>query len=723
MPPTTSFITLAARNKLIRTRVLASLCLLLGLGFCCLLFKWSMPLRRATQQSSSASAPHRLAVQPGNMDKAAAGVMGSAQTTTALPQATVDSATHARLDEAYGKLPLQFEANAGQTAREVKFLSRGNGYTLFLTPTEAVLSLSKPVGPKPTREGDAGLAKERLPAGKLETAARGAGQANAARQHQRAVVRMQLVGGDAGAQVSGMDELPGKVNYFIGNDPQQWRADVSTYKRVQFASVYPGIDMIYYGNQRQLEYDFVVAPHADPRAIRLKFTGAQRVRVDESGELVLKIKGGDEVRQHQPIIYQEVDGRRREVAGHYVLRERMEIGVEVAEYDTTKPLVLDPVLTYSTYLGSSYDDFGNGIAIDSAGNAYVTGETDLFFNASGFPTVNARQPNPGGGFNDAFVTKFNAAGTALIYSTFLGGSSTDVGNAIAVDSAGNAYVTGYTFSSNFPTVNARQSARSGFMDAFVAKLNASGSTLLYSTYHGGSDYEYGYGIAADSAGNAYVTGYTSSTNFPTAGPRQPTNGGGSDAFLTKFNTAGSALIYSTYHGGSSSDLAFGVAVDAAGNAYIAGYTASTNFPTVGPVQPTGGGSVDAFVAKFNAAGSALVYSTYLGGGGDDRSYGIAADAAGNAYVAGATSSNNFPTVNAQQSAFGGIIDAFVTKLNTAGTALVYSTYLGGSGDDKANGIAADSSGNAYIAGVTSSTDFPTANAVQGISAGISNQWC
>ena len=321
---------------------------------------------------------------------------------------------------------------------------------------------------------------------------------------------------------------------------------------------------------------------------------------------------------------------------------------------------------------------------------------------------------------DAFVTKLSAAGSTLVYSTYLGGSNIDQGFGITADGTGNAYVTGRTRSTNFPTANALQPTFGGGAfpyDAFVTKLNAAGSTLLYSTYLGGSGDDSGFGIAVDSAGNAYVTGDTSSTNFPTANALQPTLGGTADAFVTKLNAAGSTLLYSTYLGGSSGDQGLGIAVDSAGNAYVTGGTNSTNFPTVNALQPTTGDTADAFVTKLNAAGSTLLYSTYLGGSSGDQGYDIAVDSAGNAYVTGFTSSTNFPIANALQPTFGGgtIIyssDAFVTKLNAAGSTLLYSTYLGGRGDDWGRGIAADGTGNAYVTGDTYSTDFPTVNALQ-----------
>jgi hypothetical protein len=592
-------------------------------------------------------------------------------------------ADRSRIAELYGKLPLSFEANEGQLDRAVQYLARGPGYGLYLTGSAVALSL------------------------------RGSGERSGA------VVRMELLGARRDPRPEGLDRQVTESNYFLGNDPRCWHTRVPSYGRVRFAEVYPGVDLVYHGSPGKLEYDFVVAPGADPRRIRLGFRGAESVTLGGKGELVVHTAAGDLV-EAPPVVYQEDGNGRQLVPGTYVIRgstggghgDFREVSFKLGNYDRRRPLILDPVLAYSTYLGGSAFDEGHGIAVDSAGNAYVTGATF----STNFPTVNPIQP-ANGGSTDAFVTKINAAGTALVYSTYLGGTFDDGGSGIAVDSAGNAYVTGRTLSTNFPTVNPIQPANGGGPDAFVTKINAAGTALVYSTYLGGTFDDGGSGIAVDSAGNAYVTGFTLSTNFPTVNPIQPANGGSEDAFVTKINAAGTALVYSTYLGGSGTDDGFGIAVDSAGNAYVTGFTFSTNFPTVNPIQPANGGSEDAFVTKINAAGTALVYSTYLGGSGDDDGLGIAADSAGNAYVTGPTFSTNFPTVNPIQPANGGGADAFVTKINAAGTALVDSTYLGGTVRDEGLGIAVDSAGNAYVTGITDSTNFPTVNPIQPANGG------
>ena len=626
-----------------------------------------------------------------------------------------------RVHEAYGRIPLSFETNQGQTDASVNFLARGAGYTLFLRPAEAVFVLTRQQGDGPakrrTQEQTDNSARLTASVDETETSALAA-------PAPTAVLRMKLVGADASAAAEGAEELAGKVNYLVGDDPARWRTDIPTFGRVRYNEVYPGIDVVYYGHQRQLEYDFVVAPGRDARAISLKFDGADKVEVGAGGDLLLTL-GDSVVRQPKPFVYQEVAGARREVEGGYLVGADGRVGFHVGEYDAGLPLVIDPVLQYSTYLGGSGTDDGNDIKVDSAGNAYVCGQTT----STNFPTANAFQATFGGatfvGGRDGFITKLNAAGTAFVYSTYLGGSGDDRCNKIAVDSAGNAYVAGETTSTNFPTANAFQGTFGGCLsDAYVTKLNAAGSALVYSTYLGGSIFDSGNGIALDSAGNAYVTGRTTSANFPTANAIQATQASANaDAYVTKLNAAGSALVYSTYLGGSGGeafDAGFSIAVDSAGSAYVTGQTTSTNFPTANAIQATfGGGSPDgdAFVTKINAAGTALAYSTYLGGTNNDIGFEIAVDSSGSAYLAGVTRSANFPTANALLGTLNGASDAFVTKLSATGTAFAYSTYFGGSSEDSGNGIAVNASGEAYLAAGTSSTDVPTVNPTQAASGG------
>jgi len=960
-------------------------------------------------------------------------------------------ATQARLVGAYGKLPLSFEANQGQTDRQVKFLSRGQGYTLFLTSSEAVLTLRKAERSRRKENRDA-----KDPSLRLNPSLRFHRSAFA-----ETVLRMKLVGAHPEPQMEGLEELPGKSNYFLGNDPKKWQLQVPTYAKVKYKEVYAGVDLVYYGNQQQLEYDFVVAPGADPKVIQLAFEGAEGMETDSQGDLILHT-GVGEVRLQKPRVYQEIHGIRKLLPGNYLRLEPgtwdsgpwARIGFEVAAYETSKPLIIDPVLSYSTFLGGGSPDVeitggdnGSDIAVDTAGNAYIIGSTSSinfpmanplqsnfrgsFFKSAnsggswsasnrdltggivntlaidpinpsilyagtvggvsksldggnswnaintgifvlpgyiissnalavdpqtsstlytgtdfgvfkslnggtnwvsmsqgipmdpfGFrfvdalaidptnpatiyagtftgvykstnggvsweavnqglsidlnflaytlamdpttpstlyvgttkgvyksvdggsswkainrgltdssgsvlpvfalaidpitpstlyaggigvfksldggsswsaintglinplgstadvralavdpttpstlytgtdfgvfksvdgggswsvslaaPVVNALVLDPAnpsliyvgtlGGFSDAFVVKLNSTGSALVYSTYLGGSHIDRGSGIAVDSEGNVYVTGGTRSIDFPVVNPLQVACAGPFceDSFVAKLNATGSALVYSTYLGGSGNEEVFppDIAVDPSGNAYVIGATTSSDFPTVNPLQAQLAKCAfsgfhtcdDAFVSKLNATGSAFVYSTYLGGNDDDIGTGIAVDTSGDAYVAGFTSSTNFPTVNPLQAKCAGSFcnDVFVAKLNAMGSALIYSTYLGGSNGDGSSStsflarIAVDPFGNAYVTGSTTSTDFPTANPLQTSCAGPLslcrDIFVTKMNPTGSALVYSTYLGGSDVDDSSGIALDASGNVYVTGTTTSTDFPT----------------
>jgi hypothetical protein len=613
-------------------------------------------------------------------------------------------AVRPRVDQAYGKLPLTFEANRGQTDSQVKFLARGSGSTLFLTSTEAVLVLTRREA-RANRDKFPLLTRDLTQPGKVT----------------QTVVRMKLVGANAEPQVAELEELPGKVNYFIGNDPAKWHTNVPTYARVEYRDIYPGVNLVYYGNQRQLEYDFVVRPGTDPKTIALGFQGADKLEVDAQGDLVLHTAAGT-IRQRRPVIYQEVDGDRREIGGGYVLKSAHQVGFRVAAYDASRPLVIDPVLSYSTYLGGFYQDSGKAIAVDLSGNAYVTGLTA----SPNFPTtVGAFQPSPNNAsfLVTAFVTKLNSTG-AVVYSTYFGGAP--VG--ITIDAAGNTYVTGTVGSiSNFPTTPGAFNQTPLGSGVFVTKLDPTGSSLVYSAVFGGSDYDEADGIAVDASGSAYIAGRTRSRDFPTtpaAFQIAPGSGRAFHAFVTKLDPTGSNLIYSTYLSGSYYDIAAGIAVDPAGNAYVVGTTSSTDFPTTpGAFQSTftPGGAV--FVTKLNPAGSGLIYSTLLGSSGDNQGRAIAVDTSGNAYVTGYSSYTSiFPTtLGAFKPTFCCITNAFVTKVDPTGTALVYSTFLGGSSSDTGNGIAVDSSGNAWVTGRAQSADFPTTSAAfQAIFGGVAD---
>ena len=625
----------------------------------------------------------------------------------------------------YGNLPLAFEPNQGQTDPQVQFLSRGRGYTLFITPQGAVLSLKKP-GALPQKFTTKG-------------SRRGAQALPTPDNSAPTVLRLGLEGAQESVKFESQDKLPGVSNYFIGKDSSKWVKGVPQYSKVAAQGLYPGVDMVYYGNQGKLEYDFVVQPGADPGAIRLGVEGAQGVQVNGQGDLELGTKQGTVVFR-SPTVYQETGGVKSPVVGRYMLKEGNKVGFEVEGYDKAKPLVIDPILDYSTYLGGSGGDWAFGVAADSSGDAYVTGLTQ----STDFPTQGSPQSFVGN--QDAFITEFDPSGTALVFSDYLGGNASlspypsTTASSIALDYSGDIFVTGQTNSTNFPTTfNAVQSSLNGPQNVFVTKLPPGGGSLDYSTYLGGSGYDYGNSIAVDSCENLYVTGLTTSSNFPLLNPIQSTLGSisGGNAFVTKIN-AGGALAYSTFLGGSGNngDGGTAIAVDGSGDAWVAGYTTSSDFPPVNAFQSTFGGHQNGFITEVNSAGTTWAYSTYLGGlsqtsyvtpqtGGHvfDVCYGIALDGSRNIYVTGWTTSPNFPTRNPIQSTntnpFG---MAFVSELAAGGASLVYSTYLGGTGDnavdtqDEGNGIRVDGSGNAYVAGETGSFDFPTVNPLQSSNA-------
>jgi hypothetical protein len=600
-------------------------------------------------------------------------------------------AARSRWASLYGKLPLRFEAVQGQSDGKVKYLARGAGYALFLSDGEAVMRLERSSGMN--RPGMAS-----------------------------AVLRMKVVGGDGRAEAKGERELEGKSNYFIGRDQGGWRTGVATYGQVRYRGVYHGVDLVYYGNQEQLEYDFVVGPGGRPEKIEMQIAeeGATRrgLEIGRDGDLVVKVEGG-EVRFHRPVVYETGSAEagsgtgaaeRVAVDGRWVLKGRNRVGFEVGSYDRRKTLVIDPALSYSTYLGGSGSDYGYNMAIDASGNAFVVGTTA----SSNFPTHNPLQPY--GGNTDTFVAEINPTGTGLIYCTFLGGKGTDFASYMALNSAGNVYVVGRTGSSDFPvTAGSYQTVLGGHTNGFVTELNPTGSALVFSTFIGGSVDDQINTITLAPSGNIYVAGWTASTNFPTTpGAFQTTYGGRTDAFVSELASSGSSLVYSTLLGGGNNDnRAFGIARDVSGNAYVVGYTSSKSFPTTpGAFQTTyGGGANDAFIAEVNPTGSALVYSTYLGGTGIDFLWADAVDSKGGIYFTGQSSSPNYPvTAGAFQATCPGTCTSnhvVIGKLNPLASKLSYSTFLGGSGEEEAYALAIDSAGDAYVTGRTSSVNFPT----------------
>ncbi|MBI1761658.1 MAG: SBBP repeat-containing protein [Acidobacteria bacterium] len=586
--------------------------------------------------------------------------------------------------EKLGKLPLSFEENRGQMAAEVRFFARGQGYGVYLTGQEAVLHL-------PSDNGSC-----------------------------NAQARLRWLNAQPSTPEP-LDALPGKSNYFIGNDPRQWRTDVPTFERVRYRQLYPGIDLIFYGRQRALEYDFVLAPQADAAQINLAFSGADKLELNEQGDLLVHTSAAV-VRQHRPVAYQQTAQGRVNVAAEFVLNDD-QLSFRLGAYDHSLPVVLDPLVLYSSYLGGDNRDSAYGIAVDHEGSIFLTGQTY----SPNFP-VKAPVDTQLDGTNDAFVLKLDASGSRLLFSTFIGGrGSNDRGWAIAVDAAGNVYFCGETNSLNFPTANAVQSITRGNGDAFAVKLNIAGNVLLYSTYLGGSLSDAAYAIALDRFDNAYITGRTDSANFPTKNALQANLRGTRDAFILRLDPDG-VLIASTYFGGPPATLGgrdaeagYGIAVDSQQNVYVTGYTSSPQFTVANPVQVNFGGIEDAFIAKLNLPAAQLIYSTYLGGQDADVGRGIAVDAFGNAYVTGVTLSTDFPRRNALQPNPGGAADAFVAKLNAKGAALVYSTTLGGSGDENTEqitdpepvgSIAVDALGYVYLTGKTESSNFPLARALQ-----------
>jgi hypothetical protein len=679
----------------------------------------------------------KTSLKAGSAGEAALASVGSGLEVLSEP----DLATRQRLNEAFARMPICFEANQGQAASSAQFVSAIGGPRLLLSPAEATF--------------------ERRQSQLTENEA----------------LKMHLVSADPAAEIRGLDLLPTRANYFIGNDPSKWHTNIPTYARVICQQVYPGVDLIYHGTNGQLEYDFVVAPGADADNIRLRFEGAEEVNVDPAGSLIIQAKG-TEVRHKKPLAYQETDAGREEVRAEFSLFADGTAGFQVDEYDKTRELVIDPLLVFSTYLGGSAADSGKGIFVDSEGSAYVLGESrssdftngtvdnaDIFVgkltanggaftyaffggskddfatglavdadgntyisgstqsdNLAGPNSINPALSGP----SDALVIRFNLD-SGFSYSTIVGGTGDETGVSIAIDATGNAYISGRTTSGDFPTANALQPAYGGGdSDAFVSKIAPDGSSLVYSTYLGGSSTENSVnrsGIAVDSEGNAYVTGDTTSTDFPLKDPIRSSNTGIEfDAYVSKIDPTGTAFVYSTYLGGDEDETGVGIATDAAGNAYVAGMTRSTSFTGSGSTRPPGV-TTDAYVAKLNPAGSAFGYLTFIGAApGFEAAEAIALDASNNAYVTGITTPGAgiggpmFPTVKPVQSYFAGVADVIITRLNPTG-AITFSTYLGGTGDETGFGVAVDSAGGIYVTGSTDSEDFLTTAAIREGNAG------
>ena len=639
---------------------------------------------------------------------------------------------------ALGQLPLCFQAGPGVTSGSAPFITRGANYQFLLSPTEVRIALGK-TGFEP------------------------------------AEVRMNFAGANPEAQMVGDDELPGKVNYLIGDDPARWHTSLATFARVRVGQLYPGINLVYYGDQRQLEYDFTVAPGTDPGLIKIDFTGVDKISIGARGELLLAAAGGV-IGQPAPVIYQMDSGARHEVRGGYRLLDAHTVTFAMGPYNHHLPLIIDPVLYFSTYLGGNSSDAAWSMAVDTNGFIYVAGQTLSTLRSANnpFSTRGAFQTNFGGGtiIGDAFVAKFDNQGSNLIYLTYLGGNGEDMAASIAEDHAGDVYLTGSTSSSDFPTKNAlyrtinSTPTPAGYpTDVFISELDPSGSNLVYSTYFGGNSGDGATSLSLDASNNVYLTGFTYSTNFPTTpNAIQPHLACpnslfyNANAFVTEIGGSGTNLIYSSYLGGTNYDIGEGIAVDNSNYVYVTGFTASTNFPATNAIQqqyvsvitttnppPTNvvfitnvfngyllngtntlTTAYDGFVAKFTPSCTGFVYSTYLGGANNDSAYRIAVDAMDNAYVTGWTVSTNFPNTITNVAglyngltnnvAFGAgplITNAFLTQIMWSGTnaAINWSTRFGGTnfGIDIGYGLTLDSSGNVFVVGATSTTNFPAVN--------------
>jgi hypothetical protein len=599
-------------------------------------------------------------------------------------------------------MPLSFTENRGQWDEKALFKAEAGGATFWFCKDEVIYQFLRD-----TKEViDDGMPK--MP-GLLEGMP---DKFNHPRYKKESMVlRAQFVGANLNPEISGADRLSHNNNYFLGNIPSKWATDVPNFSSITYKEIYPGIDLKYHGDGKGMKYDFIVNPGADISQIKIKYEGVDGLDVTSIGDLQATTRFGN-VYERIPQIYQIINGQKREISGHYILKDPSVFGFVLEDdFNPAYPIIIDPELVYSTYLGGSADDGSSAIAVDNYGDIFVTGNTS----STDFPLINPFDNTNENG--DIFITKFSPAGNDIIFSTYLGGNGGDGASSIAIDESGNVYLTGATFSTDFPTVNPFQALISTPPDAFVTKLSTSGNALLYSTYFGGSKdgghQETAFGIAVDNQGEAYITGYTDSPDFPLANPIDSICdcGGSLDAFVSKFTASGNSLIFSTYLGGIGRDHAYGIAVDQFGNAYVTGNTTG-DFPIVNAYQSQIIGPPDIYVTKLSSTGESIIFSTYVGGNGEDMAYGIAVDNNNNTVVAGFTASSpdttggGFPVISAFDSCYNGNYDAIVFKLSAGGNSLLYSNYLGGSERDEGRAIAVDNAGNAYITGVTFSADYP-----------------
>jgi hypothetical protein len=593
--------------------------------------------------------------------------------------------------------PLTFTENLGQWDKKALFRSHVNGATVWFAADGVYqqftrrLPRAEAVGSTRTRECDKRM---NIPNDSIEVL----------------VLKVTFVGANPLPNAIGEKQLAHKYHYFLGNNPDRWHTNVPSYAAIRYEEVYPQIDVRYHGHGHHMEYDFVIAAGADPSVIRIRYEGTRDISVNDNGDLVVET-AWNRIIELKPVAYQLDGSERIPINAEYTLYPDTSVGFALdGNYDPALPTLIDPIINYSTYLGGSEFDLAWGIAVDNEGYIYIAGATASI----DFPTESAYQDTLAG-INDVLVSKLNAAGDSLIYSTYLGGTGIDEARGIAVDTAGCVYTAGWVFSNDFPTVDPFQTFQGGDIDGFAAKLSPTGDSLIYSTYLGSNGLDALHSLALDSDGHLLVTGETYSPEFPVKNELQPYRGSW-DVFVTKFNTAGNGLVYSTWLGGSDIDDGHGITVDDSGNVYVTGFTYSTDFPLVNAYQSILGG-VDVFVAKISSSGEELEYSTFLGGGNYEKGLAIQVDSDGQAYVAGFTYSTDFPTRNPFQTDQG-MVDNFVSKLSSSGDSLIYSTYLGGSynetRDDYAEriGLAIDTLGHAVITGGTFSEDFPTKNALQ-----------
>jgi hypothetical protein len=615
-----------------------------------------------------------------------------------------------KLSNVLQNLPISFEKNVGQAGDGADVVARGRGYNLLLTNKAAVLELRS------------FFRKNSLFGNKLNPE-------ETALQSTTKILKVEMVGSNQNPTLLVNGELPGKVNYLIGNNSANWFKNIPTFSKVTYGNLYPGIDLTYYGNQGQIEYDFNVSPGSDFKNIIFRLSGSKKMDVNLFGDIIIDLDGQN-VKIQKPQIYQVINGVRKNIPGNYIFLGNNEFSFQIDQYDKNHPLTIDPFLIYSTFFGGSAGDNISSMVLDNSGSLSFAGST----NSLNFPTLNAVQSSYAGGSSDTYVTKLSNDGSYVIYSTYIGGSSpsnnSEAALAIAVDDADNAYVTGFTNSNNFPVVNSLSGYHGGVpgsTDGFVFKLSSDGDSLLYSTYLGGSDGDYPTGIAADGPGNAYIAGWTFSSDYPTVNAFQPSSGGtisgqNIDSFVSKLDSQGNSLVYSTYLGGSSNDYNGGIAIDSSGNAYIAGYTSSNNFPISNAFQSQKSSntmsSFDAYLTKLSPNGQNLTYSTYLGGnspyGASNVAQSVTVDNNGDAFVVGSTDSPNFPTLNALQPTLIGWPNnnAFITEFNTSGDGLIFSTFLGGHNNTSASKVVLGNDGYIYVAGGTQSVDFPVVDPVQ-----------